>query len=157
MAAQPARHRHVVERDRIRVRPRVVGVDGGRERGELAFDLFHAAVVGRREPCRRVADERALVQHVGQLAGFGHVARDQGEAEFGDQLLIRGVRVADHLAAELDDSAVVERHLFDATADSIAGLENQDVGSTAHEVARGGQAGQPGPDDDEVVSHCESS
>jgi hypothetical protein len=79
-------------------------------------------VVGRREPCRRVTDERTLVQYVGQLAGFGHVTRDQAEAEFGDQPLIRGVRVADHLAAELDDSAVVERHLFDATADSIPGL-----------------------------------
>ena len=75
-----------------------------------------------REPRRRVTDERALVQHVGQLAGFGDVARDQGEAQFGDQPLIRGVRVADDLAAELDDSAVVERDLLDATADSIAGL-----------------------------------
>ena len=77
-AAQPARHRQVVERDRVRVRPGVVRVHCCCERGEFVLDLSHAAVVGGREPRRRVTDERALVQHVGQLARLGDVARDRG-------------------------------------------------------------------------------
>ena len=97
------------------------------------------------------------MQHVGQLTRLGDVARYQGEAQFGDQLPVGGVRVADHLPAELDDSAVVERDLLDATADPVAGFEDEDVGSALHEVASGGQTGQPGPEYDEVVRHCEIS
>jgi len=67
------------------------------------------------------------------------------------------VRVTDDFTADLHDSAVVERDLLDATADAIAGLEDQDVGATTDEIARCGQAGQPGPEYDEVVRHWESS
>ncbi len=102
--------------------------------------MLRWSVVG--EPRRVVADERVLVQYVGQLARFGDIARDQAEAEFGDQLLIRGVRVADHLTAELDDAAVVERDLLDATADAVAGFEDEDVGS-ARARDRGRRTGRP--------------
>ena len=97
------------------------------------------------------------MQHVGQLARLGHVAGDQGETQLGDQLLVGGVRVADHLPAELDDSAVVERDLLDATADPIAGFEDEYVRTALHEVAGGAQTGQPGPEYDEVVRHCKIS
>ena len=127
----------VVERDRVRVRPRVVRVDGRGERGELVLDAA-ACCGGRRSRTTSGRRRRTcLVQNVGQLARLGDVARDQGEAELGDQLLVGGVRVADHLPAELDDAAVVERDLLDAAADPVAGLEDEHVGSARHEVAGG--------------------
>lgn len=70
-----------------------------------------------------------------------------------DQLPVRGMGVTDHFAAEPDDSAVVERHLLDATPDAAAGFEDEDVGAATDEIARGGQACQPGPEHDEVVRH----
>ena len=147
----------VVERDRVRVRPRVVRVDGRCERGEFVLDAAHAAVVVVREPRRVVADERVIVQNVGQLTRLGDVTRDQAEAQLGDQLLVGRVCVADHLPAELDDAAVVERDLLDAAADPVAGFEYENIGSARHEIAGGAQAGQPGPEYDEVVRHCEIS
>ena len=97
------------------------------------------------------------MQHVGQLARLGDVARHQGEAELVDELLVRRVGVADDLAAELDESAVVELHLLDAAAHAIPRLEDEDIGATGDEVAGGGQPGKTGSDDDRVVGHARTS
>ena len=139
------------------MRPRVVRVDGCGQRGELLFDVSHAAMVVVGEPRWIVADVRVLVQNIGELARLGDVARDEVQAEFGDQLLVGGVSVADHLTAELDDAAVVERDLLDAPADPAAGLEDKNIGAAMHEIAGGGQAGKTGAEYDDVVSHCGSS
>ena len=58
---------------------------------------------------------------------------------------------ADDLAAELDEAAVGKRRLLDAAAGPVARLEDEDVGAAAGEVARGGQAGQTGAEDQDVV------
>nr|BBX77433.1 hypothetical protein MFLOJ_12200 [Mycobacterium florentinum] len=81
------------------------------------------------------------MQDVGELTRLGDVTRNQGESEFGDQLLICGVPVAHYLTTELDDAAVVERNLLDTSAHSAAGLENDNVGAGPHQVAGSGQAG----------------
>ena len=65
--------------------------------------------------------------------------------------------VADHLPTELDDATVVERDLLDAAADPVAGFEYENIGSARHEITGRRQAGQPGPEYDEVVRHCEIS
>ena len=139
------------------MRPRVVRVDGRGQRGELLLDVSHAAMVVVGEPRWIVADVCVLVQNIGEFARLGHVARDKVQAEFGDQLLVGGVSVADHLTAELNDSAVVERDLLDATADAVAGLEDKDIGASPHQVTGGGQTGKAGAEYDDVVSHCVGS
>ena len=58
----------------------------------------------------------------------------------------------DHLAAELHGAAVVDRDLLDATADPFARLEHEHVRAAVREIARGGEPGQAGPDDDDVAS-----
>ena len=60
------------------------------------------------------------------------------------------VRVADHLAAELHQPTVGERGLLDPAADPVACLQHGHVGPATREVARRGQAGEPGADDQDV-------
>lgn len=60
---------------------------------------------------------------------------------------------ADDLAAELDQPAVGEFGLFDASADPVPGLDDEDVGSAGGEVACGGETGQAGTQHDDVVVH----
>ena len=60
---------------------------------------------------------------------------------------------ADDLAAQLHDAAVVEHRLLDAPAGAPARLEQLDVGAAGREVARGGEAGEPGPEDQHVAAH----
>ncbi len=97
------------------------------------------------------------MEHVGQLARLGDVARHQGEAELLDELLVRRVGVADDLAAELYQPTVVELHLLDPTAHPSPRLEDDDIGATGDQVAGGGQPGETGSDDDRVVGHARTS
>ncbi len=56
----------------------------------------------------------------------------------------------DDLAAELHRAAVVDPELLDAPADSLPGLEHRDVGTSESEVARCGEAGEPGSEHEDV-------
>ena len=64
---------------------------------------------------------------------------------------------ADDLAAHLDDAAVVEHGLLDATARAVARLEHLHVGAAGREVARRGQAGEPRTEDQHVAGHQRST
>ena len=118
--------------------------------------MAHAAVVLVGEPRRVVADVRAVVQDVGQLARLGDVARHQREAELGDQLLVGGVRVADHLPAELD-----QRPSSSVTCSTRppTRLRASSTSTSAPPAARSRAAdrpARPAPSDDDVVRHCRS-
>ena len=63
----------------------------------------------------------------------------------------------DDLAAELHRAAVVDPELLDAPADSLAGLEHRDVGASESEVARCGEAGEPGSEHEDVGQALEPS
>ncbi len=59
---------------------------------------------------------------------------------------------AHHLAAELHDPAVVELRLLHPPADAVARLQHDDVGAGGRQVPRGGEAAEPGAQDDDVVA-----
>ena len=56
----------------------------------------------------------------------------------------------DHLAAELHRAGAVDGNLLDTPSDPVARLEQEHVGATQHEIARGGEPGQPCADDHDV-------
>ena len=56
----------------------------------------------------------------------------------------------DPLPAELDDRAVGERVVEDAPAHAVAGLQHDDAAALLLEAAGGRQAGEAGPDDDDI-------
>ncbi len=58
---------------------------------------------------------------------------------------------ADELAAQLDHAAVVEHGLLDAPAGPVARLEQLDVGAGGRQVARRGEPGQAGAEDEHVA------
>ena len=58
---------------------------------------------------------------------------------------------ADDLAAELHGPASVEVDLLDAPADASPRLEHGHVGAAPREVARRGEPGQPGAEDEDVA------
>ena len=88
----------------------------------------------------QVADVDRLRDLAGDLARLGDVRRHQGQPELGHQPEVGGVRVADHLAAELDPATVGELGLLDPAADPVARLEDGDRGAAGLEVARGARA-----------------
>ena len=105
-------------------------------------------LVGReREAVLRAED--AVDEVVGGCACHARVRRREREPELLDEPEVRGVRGADELAAELH-RATVDVDLLDATADPLASLEHDDVGAAVGQVARRRQAGQAGPEDDDV-------
>ncbi len=73
--------------------------------------------------------------------------------ELGGEPEVGGVERADHLAAQLQHAAVVEHDLLDAAARPAARLEQLHVGAGGREVARGGEAGQAGAEDQDVAAH----
>ena len=60
------------------------------------------------------------------------------------------MELADQLAAHLDAAAVLEHDALDAAAGPVARLEDLDVRARAGEVARRGQAGEAGAEDEDV-------
>ena len=142
---------------RVRMSPRVVRVDRRGQRGERGLDHVVGLAIGVGEPRNVRADVPAVGEQPGVLAGQVRERRDQGESELGDQAGVRRVEWPDHLAAELDQPAVGERGLLDAAAGPVAGLQDDHVGAARDQVAGGGQAGQAGAENDDVVRHCKCS
>jgi hypothetical protein len=131
--------------------PGVAGVDAPRERRELRFDALevgHGLVV---HPGRPFADGHALVRAPGRgQVGVG-VARFEGQPELAGELPVGAHPLGDHLAAPLQRPAVGKELLLDPPARTLTRLEHDDVRAGRSEVARSGQAGQPGADDDHVM------
>ena len=146
--AQPVADREPVEPRRVRVRPRVVGVDGRRQRAEPLLGGVERRALGPREP---VAEHAALGQHPGVLPGRGRERVDEREPELVDEPAVRRVPRADDLAAELQQPAVRQLGLLDAAAGAVARLEHDHVGAGRGEVARGRQAREPGAQHRDVV------
>ena len=67
------------------------------------------------------------------------------------------MRVAHHLAAELDAASVGQLDLLDPAADPVACLEHGHGGSAGGQVAGGDEPGEPGADDDHVGLHRSST
>ena len=130
--------------------PGVVGVDRlGEGPGQPGQPLsVGPLLVG--EPGELVADVHAVHQVGRHLAGVGDVARPQRQAELVDQPEVRGVDLADQLAAELDDAAVRKRRLLDPPPGPFAGLEHDDVDARPMQVARGREPAEARADDDDV-------
>ena len=82
---------------------------------------------------------------------LAEIARLEREPELLDEPEVRRVDAADDLAAELRRAATVDIQLLHAPADAIARLEDGHVRAPRGEVARGGQAGEPGPEHEHVA------
>ena len=78
------------------------------------------------------------------------VARERPDAELVRERQHAVLGRADPLSAELDDRAVGERVVEGAAADAVAGLQHEDAAALLLESARRGQAGEAGPDDDDI-------
>jgi hypothetical protein len=78
---------------------------------------------------------------VGREGVDAHVLGQRGDAVLGG---------ADELGAALGDDAVAQVDVDHAPAHAIARLEHDDRPAGGDDVARGGQAGEPGADDDDV-------
>ena len=149
--AQPARPGHAVEARRVGMRPRVVRIDGGDELAEQPLDtLVVGALLGRVEREAVLRATHAVRQVVGRRTGDGRVRRIERQPELLDEPEVGGVRRPDQLAAELHRASVVHRDLLDPPSDPVARLEHEHVGAAEHEIARGGEPGQPGADDHDV-------
>ena len=86
--AQPVADREPVEPRRVRVRPRVVGVDGRGQRAEPLLGGVERRALGPGEP---VAEHTALRQHPGVLAGRRRERVDEREPELVDEPAVRRV------------------------------------------------------------------
>ena len=147
--AQPGADRDAVEPLGVRVRPRVVGVDGGGERPELRLGRRVALALGVVEP---VADHAPVREHPRVLAGQRGEGVDEREPQLVHEPAVGGVRRPDDLAAQLHEPAVGELRLLDAPAGAVARLEHDDVDAGAGEVARGGEAGEAGAQHGDVMA-----
>ena len=145
---QPVGQRGAVERGRVGVRPRVVGVDGTGERAERRLEAPGLGPLGRREP---LAAAHALAQERRPLAVGVDVALLDRQAELLGQPEVGPLERARQLAAELDATAVGQVGLLDAAAHAVARLEHEHVGAAEGEVAGGGQPGEAGAEDEHVV------
>jgi hypothetical protein len=135
------------------VRPRVVGVDGPRERAELVRKRCEARAIGTVHPWEAVADMAAVGEHPGVLTRELGKGRDDREAELLGETQVRLVKRAHHLAAELHDASIGQGRLLDAAAGAVPRLQHQDVRARVHQIACGAQAGQSGAHDNHVAFH----
>ncbi len=78
---QPGAEAELIEAGGLGVTPRVVGIDGRRERGELPLQALGVGPFERAHPRSLVADVHALMQAPGHLAGIGDVAGLDRESE----------------------------------------------------------------------------
>ena len=147
--AQPVADREPVEPRRVRVRPRVVGVDGRGQRAEPLLGGVERRALWPGEP---VAEDATLRQHPGVLARGRRERVDEREPELVDEPAVRRVPRADDLPAELQQPAVRQLGLLDATAGPVARLEHDHVGAGRGEVAGGREAREPGPQHRDVVA-----
>jgi hypothetical protein len=85
------------------------------------------------------------------------VGTEGGQAQLGDKLCHARVALSEPLPAELEWRTTFEQHPLGATADTVAGLEHDDVGARLSQRAGGGEAGQPRADDHDVHAHSVSA
>jgi hypothetical protein len=126
--AQPAGERDAVEPRRVGMRPRVVGVDGRRQRAERRLEPVGGRALGGGEP---LAAAHALVQRRRPLARLVDVAAFDGQGELLRQPQVRPLERPRDLAAELHAAPVGQVDMLDAPADPVARLEDEHVGATA--------------------------
>ena len=130
--------------------PGVGRIDGRDELCPLPLDalvVLPLAAVAEREV---VSTLHALEQVVGRLPRHAGIARLEREPELLDEPEIGRVHRPHDLAAELHRPAALLRKLLDPAADPPAGLEHEDVRARAGEVARRGQSGEAGAEDEDV-------
>jgi hypothetical protein len=144
LLAQPRSEAERVEAAPVRVAPRVVGIDGRDQPRELALDPPLVGVLGAGHPRGVIADMDAVDQPPRHLPRLGDVAGLDRQAQLGDELQVGVVATPDHLAAHLDAAPVGQRGPLDAAADPLPGLEHDDVGAAADEVAGRRESRQPG-------------
>ena len=120
--------------------------------GEEPLDALVVGPVVRGREREAVARPGHALEQVERLGAWRrHVARREGEAELVDELEVRRVHPPDHLPAELDEPAVRRAGLLDAPPDAVPCLEHGHVRARGREVARGGEAGQAGAEDEDVA------
>ena len=131
-----------VQRRGVRMRPRVVRVDGRGQRGERGLDL-------RRRPSDRRRVNQGMSGPTCRPSASSQVSSPGRSGKDGTRVSpssatrsdVRGVERPDHLAAELDQPPVGERGLLDPAAGSPASLQHDHVGAARDQVAGGRQAG----------------
>lgn len=74
--------------------------------------------------------------------------------EIGRELSQRLVPGKDELRAELDNGTFRERRGVDASADAVAGLEDDDLGASFSQRPGCCETGQAGTDDKDTVRHA---
>jgi hypothetical protein len=131
---------------------RGVGIDFARH--PLEAHLRDAEVD---EPGQRTARHIAAVAGdtaaEGEQVLTGDVRREELDADVGGEAADRGVARAGPLAAELDDLVGVgggEVRVERAAADPVPRLQYRDADSGVVELQRGGETGEPGPDDGDI-------
>ena len=144
LRTQPGPHAQAVEQLRVRVAPRVGGVDAAREPPELRVDASKVVAVGIVHPGCALADRDALGGTPGGRQIDRRVARLESQPQLADQLAVCVHPIGDHLATPLHRTSVREQLLLDAATGAPARLEHDDVGAARGQVARGGQAGESG-------------
>ena len=73
------------------------------------------------------------------------VAGRDSEAELVNQAAVRGVPLAEHLAADLDGAPVLEAGTLDAAAGTVASLEKRDIDAGLHQVSGRAQPRESAP------------
>ena len=140
----------LVEPVQVGMGERVGGVDPGDELLHRRLDLLVGGDVGVGVPRRPRTHVDGLGDLTGDLARLGDVGRHQCQPELGHQPEVGGVRVADHLATQLDAPAVGELGLLDPAPHAVTGLEHRDARAAGLEVSGGGETGQSRADHHDV-------
>ena len=139
------------------MRPRVVGVHGRGQAGELLLDRGVASTVVVAHPRKAVTDRALAGEHVGVLAGQVGKRGLEGQSELVGEPVVRGLERADDLATELDQTPVRELGLLDPPAGASTCLEHDHVGPARRQVARRRETGKARPDHNYVMRHLCSS
>ena len=129
--------------------PRIVGVDGRRQRGELSVQALGVGPLALGHPRGVVTDVDALFQAPGHLAGVGDIAVLDGKSQLGDELAVGGVLAAEDLAPGLHGAAIGQRDRLNAATGSFARLEYDHISTGAIQITRRRKPRQPGPE------HCD--
>ena len=134
------------------MRPGIRRIDGDDQLAEQPLDPSEVAAL--RVGCEGksvVGAEDTVDEVVRRRASDRRVRRVERETELLDEAEVRGVRLPDQLAAELNGSSVVDGDLLDSAAHTIARLEHENVRTTQEEIARGRQPGEACSHDDDVA------
>jgi hypothetical protein len=150
--AHPGTEAERVEPGGFGVAPRIVGIHAVREGAQLHLQASEVVDVGRVHPGREMPDADPLVGAPGVRKDERGVAGLEREAQLGHELGVGVLPFGGQLAPQLHGPPVRQPLLLDPAADSRARLQQDDVGSRAGQVARGGETGQAGADHHDVVS-----